>query len=68
MSVASDFKSWDEVRDWLASGEGVMVHVWYFSEYGMNCGDDCCGDDFNSVDEALAAVQSYAHTIERVEK
>jgi hypothetical protein len=69
MSVTSDFQSWDEVRDWLASGESVSYHTWYFSEHGMTCGDlGCCDESFHNIDDALESVKYYAHTIERVER
>lgn len=64
----SDFKMWEEVKEWLAQGESVSVHVWYFSQFGMSCGDGCCDDYYIDVDAALESVRYYAHTIERVEK
>jgi hypothetical protein len=67
MSVTSDFKSWEEVREHFEAGEMVSYHIWTFSDSGMSCSEGCCNDSFKSIDEALESVKQYATIVERVE-
>lgn len=57
----SDFKTWDEVKEWLAQDECVNVDGWTFSKAYMYCsstveGVTCC-EDYDSVEEAIEDVK-----------
>ncbi len=57
-----------EIRQELIDCDSYVVvkGKWYFNQYSMQCedsyffGEDCCNDDFSSVEEALANVLDYA--------
>ncbi len=63
MSKEPDFKTWDEVRDYLDTDEVEMVtyHVWAFNRGWMGCSEGCCDDSYSSVDDAIAALKSYSN-------
>lgn len=50
----SDFKSWDEVEEYLRDFNGVNASSWTFTELSMCCWDPgCCDCDFEDVDETI---------------
>lgn len=61
----SDFKSWDEVKDWLVDSEEnwntVSYHAWTWSKSYMSCYDEDCGcsDDYETVDDAVESIKDY---------
>ena len=62
----SDFKSWEEVKDWLQDPDDnwqtVTYHSWTFSKSYMQCHSDepCCSDDYETVEDAVEAIKDYS--------
>lgn len=50
----------DEARKLLEDNKTLEFGGWYFTSVCMGCGgeDNCCYENFNSVDEALNAMAS----------
>lgn len=59
----SDFNSWDEVRDWLSDTdemEGVFVgNMFYTHSYG-SCGEGCCDESFDGLDDTIQQIKLHA--------
>lgn len=70
----SDFSSWLEVEAWLEKDRIVGVESWTFSKSYMCCwstaeGDNCCEDDYSSVEEAVEDIKRLSDgKLERVNK
>lgn len=49
----------EQVRQHLESGEQVFYHSWCFSANYMSCGEGCCDDSLNGVDDAMDTIEDY---------
>jgi len=52
----SDFKDWDEVKGWLSDTdemEGVFAGNLYFNHTYMSCGEGCCSEGFDTLEDTL---------------
>lgn len=61
----SDFKSWDEVKEWLKDPEDnyqtVTYHAWTWSDSWMSCSEGgCCSDEYKTVEDAVETIKDYS--------
>lgn len=59
-----DFKDWDEVKEWLSDVdemEGVFAGNMYFSHTYMSCGEGCCAESFDSLNDTVEYIKSVTN-------
>ena len=57
----------DEAREILLSDEGLMAdRTWYITSGTMSCGDGCCYDTFDNIEDALDALEFYSKDFTKI--
>ena len=70
MTETEQFKSWQEIKEFLEADENNFVYysVWSFNEKYMNCYDGCCYNEFVDIEECMEYVQDFSKDYKELTK
>lgn len=56
----NDFNSYDEVKEWLLSGETVSCRTNTYSKSYWSCHEGCCESEDLTIDEMMSWIEERA--------
>jgi hypothetical protein len=59
MAGGSMSEARDKVEQALKEGKYVYYHVWVFYETGYSCGEGCCDDSGNTLEDTMDTIERF---------